>query len=134
MFRLFSHWLTGPRYQRTRFYTAFFFYAMILVLGSVPHARAEIGEVASGLVLHSVAYAVITFLLASGSARSDRGRAIQAILIVVVMGAVDESVQSFFPYRTAAVSDWLVDCAAALVTAGIYFGFSRKSAMKLPMI
>ena len=130
MFRLFTHWLTGARYRRTRFYTAFFLYAMILVLGSVPHARAEIGEVASGLVLHSVAYAVITFLLASGSARSHRGRAIQAILIVVVMGAIDESVQSFFPYRTAAVNDWLVDCAAALVTAGIYFGFSRKSAMK----
>ena len=134
MFSLFSHCLTGARYQRTRFYAAFGLYAMILILGSVPHARAEIGEVAPGLVLHSVAYAVITFLLASGSARSDRGRAVQAILIAMVMGAVDELVQSFFPYRTAAVSDWLVDCAAALVTAGIFFSLSRKPSMKSPMI
>jgi VanZ family protein len=29
-----------------------------------------------------------------------------------MMGALDECVQSFFPYRTAAVTDWMVDFAA----------------------
>ena len=105
--------LFGRVYRSLRFRSALLMYVLILVLGSIPHARAEIGELASGLVLHSVAYAVITFLLCTGSRRPLPGAALQAFLIVVVMGAVDEAVQSFFPYRHAALGDWAVDCAAS---------------------
>ena len=34
-----------------------------------------------------------------------------------INGALDEYVQSFFPYRHGAVSDWLVDSNAALLTS-----------------
>jgi VanZ family protein len=33
------------------------------------------------------------------------------------MGAIDEFVQSFFPYRTASVTDWLVDVGAGTLAA-----------------
>lgn len=102
-----------------RFRTAFVLYFLILILGSLPHAREEIGTFASGPVLHSIAYAIITFLLATGADRRPLAQSMQAFLIVVVMGALDECVQSFFPYRTAAVSDWLVDCSASLIMASI---------------
>lgn len=111
--------LVGERYRRLRFIAAFVLYLLILVLGSVPHAREELDLVATGLVLHSTAYATITFLLATGAERGLRGGAVQAILIVAAMGALDEYVQHFFPYRHAALSDWLVDCCAAVVTAGL---------------
>ncbi len=118
--------LFAVAHRSLRFRSGFLMYFLILILGSIPHARAEIGEVASGLVLHSVAYALITFLLATASRRHARGASLQAFLIVVVMGAVDEWVQSFFPYRHAAASDWAVDCAASFCTAVLLLMLRRK--------
>lgn len=118
----------GPLRRSMRFRTAFILYFLILILGSVPHAREEVGTFASGLVLHSTAYAIITFLLATGLDRRPPAQSIQAFLIVVVMGALDEYVQSFFPYRTAAVSDWLVDCSASLIMASILLPLHLKLA------
>lgn len=83
----------------------------------IPDARAQADVVASGFVLHFVAYTCITFLLVTGSRRSRAGRSAQAVLLVLVLGALDEYVQSFFPYRHAALGDWVVDACASLVTA-----------------
>ena len=123
--------LFAAAYRSLRFRCAFLMYFLILILGSIPHARAEIGELASGLVLHSVAYAAITFLLATGARREASGAALQAVLIVIIMGAVDEWVQSFFPYRHAAVSDWMVDCGASICTAVLLLVLRRSGCLPL---
>lgn len=101
-----------------RYRTALVLYLAILVLGSIPGARSDIGTVAPGLVLHACAYAGLTFLIFTGSAGSAGRRAIESVLTITAMGALDELVQSFLPYRHGAVSDWAVDTAAAVVTAG----------------
>ncbi|HJU99445.1 MAG TPA: VanZ family protein [Burkholderiaceae bacterium] len=106
-------------HARLRYWSALVLYLLILVLGSIPGARSDIGEVASGVVLHSCAYAGLTFLLFTGGTGGIMARAIKAALTIAAMGALDEYVQSFFPYRHAAVSDWLVDCTAAVVTASV---------------
>jgi VanZ family protein len=64
-------------------------------------------------------YAVIAVLLFNGMAGGLRRKAISAFLTVAAMGAGDEWVQSFFPYRTASVNDWLVDVCAALLACAI---------------
>jgi VanZ family protein len=102
-----------------RYRTALVLYLMILVLGSIPGARSDIGSVAPGVVLHSCAYAGLTFLLFTGGAGSPAARAIKSVLTIMAMGALDELVQSFLPYRHGAISDWAVDTAAALVTASV---------------
>ncbi|CAN7515147.1 VanZ family protein [Pseudoduganella sp. LjRoot289] len=102
-----------------RYRTALVLYLMILVLGSIPGARSDIGQVASGLVLHSLAYAGLTFLLFTGGNGNAAWRAIKAVLTVMAMGALDELVQSFLPYRHGALSDWAVDTASALATASV---------------
>jgi hypothetical protein len=66
--------LFGPTWRPARLRAGFALYALILILGSVPHARAEVGLFASGLVLHSTAYAIITFLLATGIDRPPLSR------------------------------------------------------------
>jgi len=109
--------LFDEKSQKPRLHAAFILYFLILVFGSIPHARAEIGLLAPGLVLHSVAYSVITFLLFSGLSGSRWEKSIRAFLIVVAMGAFDEYIQSFFPYRHAQISDVLVDSGASFVTA-----------------
>jgi VanZ family protein len=119
MYAMLSTLVLDPKLSRLRRACAVLMYLTILVAGSVPGARAEIGEYASGAVLHSCAYAVLAMLWFTGSSGSGPVRAVKAVLAVAVMGAGDEFVQSFFPYRGAAVGDWLVDCAAAIVTSAV---------------
>ena len=110
--------LREPRFQAFCFRSAIVLYALILVLGSLPGARHEIGAFASGAVLHALAYSGLTALLFIGQrTESITKRAINALLIAAAMGAGDEFVQSFLPYRGAAVLDWLVDVAASLAAA-----------------
>jgi len=97
------------------------------VLGSIPGARAEIDDFASGILLHFATYSCITFLLASGAKGSPAHKAFKALLIVVAMGAVDELIQSFLPYRHGAVADWGIDLVAALVTSVLFWAGSLKN-------
>jgi hypothetical protein len=123
MSSILSTLVLDARLRRRRFYGAFLMFAAILVMGSIPGARAEIGQYGSGILLHSVAYASLTFLLYTGSTGSRGRRAVLAVLTVVIMGALDEFVQSFLPYRMGSPTDWLVDCAASLVTATLLWRF-----------
>lgn len=120
--------LPNTKQRKQRFAAAVLMYATILVVGSIPGARAEIGHVATGSVLHSIAYAFLTFLVFTGSNGNAWTRALKAVLTVALMGAGDEFVQSFFPYRGAAVSDWLVDCGASLVTSAVLWALLPKPA------
>jgi len=123
-----THLLIGDAHKAFRFRAAFVLYVLIVGLGSIPGARMEVGQFASGLVLHGVAYSIITFLLFTGSDGRPSGKALRAWLIVAIMGAVDESVQSFFPYRNATVHDWTVDVTASFVTVSLLWIISLKSA------
>lgn len=105
----------GVRYHRLRFRCGIFLYLAVLFFGSVPGARAEIGAVASGLLLHTLAYSLITFLLFTGMPSASLPAARKTFLIVASMAALDELIQALLPYRTGAVGDWLIDVNAALV-------------------
>lgn len=108
--------LLDPKYQSYRLRTAFIFYLLIIALGSIPHARAAIGQLASGVILHALAYSMITVLLFSGIKGNLFKKSVQTFLTVALMGALDECVQSLFTYRTASIGDWLVDCSASIIT------------------
>src|SRR5471032_468044 len=124
--------LLTSSHARLRYWSAIVLYLLILVLGSIPGARAEIGTVAPGLVLHSCAYAGLTFLLFTGSSGTIWQRAVKAVLTIALMGALDEYVQSFFPYRHASVSDWMVDCSASLVMAGLMWALWTRQRVTPP--
>ena len=42
--------------------------------------------------------------------------------IIALMGAFDEFLQSFFPYRTATVKDWGIDVCAGLFASALLWG------------
>lgn len=126
LYRLFL----GPRLRRLRLGIALAIYLAIVIIGSIPGARHDIGEYASGLVLHSLAYAGLATLWFTGSKGDGAQRALKAVFTIAVMGACDELVQSFFPYRGAAVSDWLVDCAAAIVASTILWALLPKQILQ----
>lgn len=113
-----KQFLLTSSHARLRYWTAIVLYLMILVVGSIPGARQDIGQVATGVILHSIAYAGLAFLIFTGSNGGLKQRAAKAVLTIAVMGALDEYVQSFFPYRHGALSDWVVDCNAAVLATG----------------
>jgi hypothetical protein len=103
--------LLDPRLNKLRYGAAIVMFLSIVITGSIPGARAGIGHYAPGVVLHSLAYATLA-------------------LLWFVMGAFDELLQSMFPYRGAAVSDWMVDVSAALVTCAILSLLLPKAAAR----
>ena len=107
----------SDRYQRLRYRAALALYALVILIGDIPGVRADVGEYASGGVLHSFGYGVLTLILFSGTGGGMARRALLSLLTVAAMGALDEFIQSFLPYRHGTVHDWLVDIAAAAVVA-----------------
>lgn len=114
------HFISDKPAEALMFRCGLALYLAVILIGSIPGARAEVGEVASGLVLHFVTYSCIAFLLAAGGAGSISSRAVKAFCIVVLMGALDEAIQSFLPYRHGALTDWMVDTSAALFVTLTY--------------
>ena len=115
--------IVDDRLRTVRTATAVTLFALILLLGSIPGARAEIGNVASGIVLHSIAYATLTLLLFTGYAGTRTERAVKAVLSIAAMGAIDELVQSMLSYRHGTVLDWGIDCTASVLTALLLWAF-----------
>jgi VanZ family protein len=114
------------QYQQLRYRSALVLYLLILILGSVPGARQDLGQFAPGLVLHAVAYAGLTLLLFSGSQGTPGRRALTSLATIALMGAGDELVQSLVPYRHGTVRDWLVDCSAGLLAAALLWAYWPK--------
>ena len=108
--------IVAPGARRLRYHAALVMYLAIIGIGSVPGARSELGHVASGIALHSLAYATLALLLFAASGGPVRRRASRTVVTVMAMGALDELIQSALPYRTAAVFDWVIDCSAGLLT------------------
>jgi VanZ family protein len=52
------------------------------------------------------------------------------VLAIAVMGAIDESVQSFLPYRGADVRDWMVDVSSAVFACAILWGLLPRAALE----
>lgn len=122
----------SEQYQNRRYRTALILYALVILIGDIPGARADIAQYASGVVLHSIGYGVLAMILFSGTPGSMLRRALHAMLMVSAMGALDEFIQSFLPYRHGAVSDWLVDMtAAAIVVLPLYFLWPKMVAAAL---
>lgn len=111
--------LSDPKYRLTLRAVALALFAAVLIAGSIPGARAEVGEYASGLVLHGLTYAFLASLWFFASTGNAAVRALKAVLAVALMGACDEFVQSFLSYRSGDIRDWLVDVSAASIISTI---------------
>lgn len=124
-----SRVVLSPAGQKLSYRCAIVFYLVMVIAGSLPGAREDIGQFASGVVLHSLAYAILTMLLFVGIGGNRTERAVKSVLTILVMGAGDEFVQSFFPYRTASVTDWMVDAIAGSITSSmlwrLWLGLSK---------
>ena len=108
--------LFGERYAKIKFRLAMVLFFCVVFFGSLPGMRKDVSHLASGLVLHSLTYMGLALLLFRSKVSQDfRLDDVKAVLLVSLMGAIDETVQIFVPYRTATVTDWLLDTVAGLL-------------------
>lgn len=118
---LVTRFIPDEHYERSMFGLGWLLYLAVIVFGSIPGARAEFNDVASGVTLHLIVYSCIAFLLACGAQGSAVRKAAVSFLLVATMGAFDEAVQSLLPYRHGAAADWGIDVIAAFLAASLYW-------------
>lgn len=108
------------------------FFVLMIAIGSIPNEANKLSAVVPDKLLHMTAYGFLSALLYIGQRPGKRGRGLIVILAIGVLGALDETIQSFFPYRTAGLPDWLFDMLSAciVVTALSLMNWSRGTQPK----
>ena len=92
------------------------FYVVMLVWSAVPGQHEKLAGSANDKILHFGAYAFIAAALYLGQGSAPR-RAMRVIVLVAVLGGIDELLQLPQPHRTSDISDWGIDVSAAVVVA-----------------
>jgi len=126
MLAFLSRLLFNPGLRSACMKTGLLLCAAMFITGLIPGARAEVGRYAPGVVLHGLTYAFLTLLWFLGSSGRGVVRAAKTVLAIAMIGAGDEFVQSFLPYRSAELQDWIADLTAALITSTVLVLLERR--------
>jgi VanZ family protein len=94
---------------------AMLFFSLLLILGSVPGQAHALSVRFGDKLLHMLAYALLTFLCYRAITTTKMLRALITLLMIAILGLLDEAGQSFLPYRNASMLDWWFDMAAACI-------------------
>jgi VanZ family protein len=118
--------------RHTALVAAALFFLLMIGIGSIPNEANKLSAVVPDKLLHMTAYGFLSALLYIGQRPDKRWRGLTVILAIGILGALDETIQSFFPYRTAGLPDWLFDMLSAciVVTALSLTKWSRGVAPK----
>jgi VanZ family protein len=91
------------------------FFALMIAAGALPDQANALSARFGDKLLHALAYGFMTMLLFHAIKGSRRLRLLAPVVMVALLGLIDESIQSLLPYRHASLLDWLFDVAAAAV-------------------
>ncbi|MCW0206749.1 hypothetical protein AVE30378_01125 [Achromobacter veterisilvae] len=89
------------------------FFLALVTVGNLPGLASDMSDAFGDKRLHLAAYAFLTGLIYLSV---NRRPGLTALLAVSALGALDESIQSLFPYRQADFLDLLADISAAGAT------------------
>lgn len=93
---------------------AMLLYILMVLVGAVPGKAEALSAAVYDKLLHFSAYAVLSGLVYCGLSGRPVPRALRTLIVAGALGALDEAIQSFMPYRHANWADWRVDMLAAL--------------------
>jgi len=103
------------------------FFALLLIIGSVPGYARAFSAVIDYRILHFVAYGFLSALIYGCLSGAPARRARYTLLAIAVLGGLDESMQSFLPYRNGDFGDWIWDMVAALSCVAVLAFFHARS-------
>lgn len=88
-------------------------FGVMIVLGAIPGSAHALSSGVGDKTLHLLAYAFMTALCFRALKGTRLAQSLISLLIMAVLGLIDESLQSLLPYRNASLLDWCFDMAAA---------------------
>ena len=97
------------------FVAASAFFILLVALGSVPGAADTMSARYGDKLLHTLAYSVMSVLYFHAYRGSKLARSSGTLATIALLGALDETIQSFLPHRNASLADWCFDMASALL-------------------
>jgi VanZ family protein len=113
-----------PLLTRRRFlFAATAFFLLMIAAGAVPGKAEAASALVGDKLLHVVAYTLLTALVFGALRGRPISRGMRTVLIVAVLGAVDESIQALLPYRHANWADWKFDLMAAAACVSLLIVF-----------
>jgi VanZ family protein len=95
------------------------FFSMMILLGSLPGQADTLSERFGDKPLHLLAYASFSVLCFRMWVAPRRQRIIFTIVMIALLGLIDEGIQAALPYRNASLIDWCVDLLAATLTVSV---------------
>lgn len=89
------------------------FFGAMVALGALPGSASTLASGVGDKTLHVLAYAFMTVLCFLSVRGNRRMQSLATLLIIALLGLIDESLQFLLPYRNASLLDWCFDMAAA---------------------
>ena len=89
------------------------FFGAMVALGAIPGSASALSSGIGDKTLHLLAYGFMSFLCFRSIKGSRCGQSVISLLIMALLGLLDESLQSLLPFRNASLLDWCFDMAAA---------------------
>lgn len=106
------------------------FFSSMVLLGAIPGSAAALSSGFGDKLLHLLAYACMTALCFRALKGKRLARTLFTLLIIALLGLIDESIQFLLPYRNASVLDWCFDMTAAgtmIVLLNLYVPASTRT-------
>ncbi len=88
----------------------------MLLLGAIPGEAQALSDAFGDKLLHLCAYSFLTCVLFGGMSGNIAARAWRTLMLIGLLGGVDETIQGFMAYRNPSMGDWLIDILAAGLT------------------
>lgn len=102
-------------------------FIVLIALGSLPGTADALSQRFGDKLLHTLAYSVMAALYFFSYSGSKLARSIATITSIALLGALDETVQIFLPYRNSSLADWCFDIAAALIVVTLLVSLSGRA-------
>jgi VanZ family protein len=93
------------------------FFVLMVGVGSLPGEANALSDRLGDKLLHLLAYGLMTALCFRALIAKPIARALLSVLVIALLGSIDECLQSLLPYRNASMADWCFDIGAASVVA-----------------
>ena len=90
------------------------FFSLMLALGAIPGSADAVSDHFGDKLLHFLAYGFMSALCFLALHGNRMAQSISSVLIIALLGMIDELAQSLLPYRNASLLDWCFDIAAAI--------------------
>ena len=106
------------------------FFIIMLALGAIPGNADALSDRFGDKPLHLLAYGFMAALCLQSLQGRRLTQSLLSVLIIALLGLIDELVQSLLPYRNASLLDWCFDIAAA-ITVIVFMNLFAPAATKI---